>query len=81
MSNKLRPQSNCSEPVVYQIRIKDHLDSQWKDWFEGMTIATDDDGTTLLSGTVADQSALYGLIRKIRDLGISLISVNRVSPD
>lgn len=67
-----------SEPtVVYQIRLKGHLGSQWSDWFAGLTITLEDNGETLLAGPVVDQAALYGLLRKVRDLGIPLISVNR----
>jgi hypothetical protein len=64
--------------MVYQIRIKGHLDSQWTDWFEGLTITLEEDGDTLLTGPVADQAALHGLLRKVRDLGMPLVSVNRV---
>jgi len=52
-----------------------HLDSQWTDWFEGMTITLEDNGETLLSGPVIDQAALHGLLKKVRDLGMPLISV------
>ena len=68
------------EPMVYQIRIKGHLDRQWTDWFEGLTITLEDDGDTLLTGPVTDQAALYGLLKKVRDLGIPLVSINRVEP-
>ncbi|MHB0857952.1 MAG: hypothetical protein ACYC5M_10315 [Anaerolineae bacterium] len=67
-----------SDPLVYQIRIKGHLDSQWTDWFEGLTITLEEDGDTLLTGPVADQAALHGLLKKVRDLGMPLVSVNRV---
>lgn len=60
----------------YEIRIKGHLDAQWQDWFDGMSITLEADGTTLLSGPVPDQPALYGLLRKVRDLGLPLVSVN-----
>jgi len=63
--------------VTYQIRIKAHLDSQWTDWFEGLTITLEANGDTLLTGPVIDQSALHSLLKKIRDLGMPLISVNR----
>ena len=69
------------EPERYQIRILGHLDNRWADWFEGMRITLEDNGETQLSGLVADQSALYGLLRKVRDLGMPLVSVNRVEPD
>ena len=60
---------------AYQIRIKGHLGRQWTDWFGGLVIALEDDGDTLLTGPVSDQAALHGLLRKIRDLGMPLISV------
>jgi hypothetical protein len=66
--------------MVYQIRIKGHLDSQWTDWFEGMTITLEDNGDTLLTGKVIDQAALHGLIKKVRDLGMPLVSVTPVEP-
>jgi len=66
--------------MVYQIRIKGHLGGQWKDWFGGLTITLEDNGDTLLTGPVIDQAALHGLLRKVRDLGIPLVSVNRVEP-
>lgn len=69
-----------SDPMIYQIRIKGHLDSQWTEWFEGLTITLEEDGHTLLTGPVADQAALHGLLRRVRDLGIPLISVNRIQP-
>jgi hypothetical protein len=61
--------------MVYQIRIKSHLDRRWTDWFEGLTITLEDNGDTLLTGPVADQAALHGLLRKVRDLGMPLLSV------
>ena len=64
----------------YEIRIAGRLDAQWQDWFDGMSVTLEADGTTLLSGPVPDQPALYGLLRKVRDLGLKLISVNQV-PD
>ena len=67
--------------MAYQIRIKGHLDRQWKDWFEGLDITLEDNGDTLLTGPVLDQAALHGLLKKVRDLGTPLISVNRVKPD
>jgi hypothetical protein len=68
------------QPMVYQIRIKGHLGRQWTDWFEGLTITLEEDGDTLLTGTVIDQAALYGYLRKVRDLGMPLFSVNSVGP-
>jgi len=69
------------EPGRYEIRIKGHLDDQWAAWFEGLTISPEDNGDTLLSGPVVDQAALHGLLRKVRDIGTPLISINRVKPD
>jgi hypothetical protein len=68
------------EPGHYEIRIKGHLDNRWAEWFEGFTITLENNGETRLSGTVVDQSALHGLLRKVRDLGMPLVSVNRVEP-
>ena len=66
--------------MVYQIRISGHLDRQWSDWFGGVNITLEDNGNTLLTGPVADQAALHGLLRRVRDLGMPLLSVNRVKP-
>ncbi len=81
MSNKLKPKSNFRQPGIYQIKIKGHLGNQWSDWFEGLTITQDDEGNTLLTGPVVDDAALHGLLKKVRDLGMELFSVNRVAPD
>jgi hypothetical protein len=67
--------------MTYQIRIKGHLNAQWTDWFGGLTITPEENGDTLLTGEVVDQSALYGLLKKVRDLGMPLVSVIRVEPD
>jgi len=80
MSNELDPKADPCQPLVYQIRVKSHLGSDWTDWFEGLTIRLEDNGDTLLTGPVVDQAALHGLLRKVRDLGIPLLSVNRVEP-
>jgi hypothetical protein len=63
----------------YEIRIEGYLDGQWADWFDGMSITLEEEGTTLLSGPVPDQAALYGLLRKVRDLGLPLVAVNRTT--
>jgi hypothetical protein len=78
MSNELEPKPTPSQTVVYQIRLKGYLSSQWADWFEGLTITLEEDGDTLLTGPVADQSALHGLLKKVRDLGMPLVSVSQV---
>ena len=64
-----------------EIRLKGHLDDRWADWFGGVTITLEDNGNTLLICPVADQAALHGLLKKVRDLGMPLLSVNFVSPD
>jgi len=69
------------EPELYEIRIKGHLDDRWAEWFEGLTITLEENGNTLLSGPVVDQAALHGLLKKVRDLGLPLLSVNSVEPD
>ena len=68
------------EPGLYEIRIKGHLDDRWADWFEGLTITLEDNGDTLLTGAVVDQAALHGLLRKVRDLGMPLLSVIHLKP-
>jgi hypothetical protein len=75
MSNNGNEKTYPGESMVYQIRIKGHLDRRWTDWFEGLTITLEDNGATLLSGPVADQAALHSLLRKVRDLGMPLLSV------
>lgn len=69
------------QPAVYQIRIKGRLDRQWAAWFSGLTITHEKDGATLLTGPVVDQAALYGLLRKVRDLGLPLLAVHRLPPE
>jgi hypothetical protein len=78
MSNKLDQKPGPDQPMVYQIRVKGHLGSQWTDWFGGLTVTLEDNGETLLTGPVVDQAALHGLLKKVRDLGIPLVSVVRM---
>ena len=80
MSNKDNPKRDADKPTVYEIRIKGHLGRQWTDWFEGLVITLEHDGNTLLTGPVIDQAALYGLLKKVRDLGTPLVSVSPVEP-
>ena len=75
MPNEPNPKQDSGQPVIYQIRVKGQLDSEWTDWFEGLTITLEDNGDTLLVGPVVDQAALHGLLRKVRDLGMPLVSV------
>ena len=73
-------QLNLSQPVVYQIRVKGVLDPCWAGWFEGLTI-TEQEDETIITGPVSDQAALHGLLSKIRDLGLPLVSINRLVAD
>lgn len=80
MSDNLNPATDPAQATVYQIRIKGHLGRQWTNWFEGLSITLEDNGDTLVTGTVVDQAALHGLLRKVRDLGLPLLSIMRVEP-
>ena len=79
MSNK-RNQTNTPKSMVYQIQLEGHLSRQWTEWFDGLTITLTENGDTLLTGSVVDQAALFGLLRKVRDLGLPLVSVIRLKP-
>ena len=68
------------EPGHYEIRIKGHLDNRWANWFDGLAITALDNGETVLIGPVIDQAALHGMLRKVRDLGLPLLSVTHVEP-
>jgi hypothetical protein len=72
---------DCHEPGRYEIRLKGHLDGRWATWFDGLSLRLEGDGTTVIHGLVADQSALHGLLQKVRDTGLPLISVICVEPD
>ena len=77
MSNRSEPNIDPEQPVNYEIRIEGHLSEQWTDWFEGLTVSLEETGVTCLTGPITDQAALYGLLKKVRDLGMPLVSVNR----
>lgn len=64
--------------MIYQIRVKSHLGPDWTDWFDGLAITQEDNGDMLLTGPVPDQAALHGLLKKVRDLGMPLVSVNPI---
>lgn len=75
MSSEHTPPPDPVQPMICHIRIEGHLGPHWSDWFEGFAIAREDKGETLLTGSLVDQAALHGLIRRVRDLGIPLLSV------
>lgn len=81
MPNERSPERDADQPMVYQIRIKGHLSPRWAVWFEGLTITIEEDGDTLIAGPVVDQAALHGMLKKVRDLGMPLLSVNSVGAD
>jgi hypothetical protein len=74
------PADRHRSPGRYEIRVEGHLDTRWAAWFDGLALTHDGDGTTVIHGPVADQAALHGLLQKIRDLGLPLISVNHAAP-
>jgi hypothetical protein len=78
MSSKQNQTTDAAQVVVYQIRLKGHLSSLRRDWFDGLNITLEDNGDTLLTGPVVDQAALHGLLKRVRDLGMPLLSVNTV---
>ena len=80
MSYDLIPTTDPSQPMVYEIRVKGHLGCQWTEWFGGLAITLEENGDTLMTGPVVDQAALHSLLRKVRNLGMPLISVTRVEP-
>ncbi len=81
MSNEINSEIDPSQPMASQIRIKGHLGRRWTDWFGGLTIRLTDNSETLLTGLVVDQAALHGVLKKVRDVAMPLVSVIRVKPD
>jgi hypothetical protein len=80
MANKRISKTDSTQTTVYQIRINGHLGNQWEEWFGDLSISLEDNGDTLITGPVADQATLFGLLKKVRDLGTPLVSVFRVKP-
>jgi len=80
MINDQPPTDSRRPPEQYEIRLDGRLDDRWATWFDGLTLAYEDDGTTTLQGPVTDQTALHGLLQKIRDLGLPLVSVTHLDP-
>jgi len=81
MENEQRSNLDAKQPPVYTFKIRGHLSQQWMTWFDGLTVVLEEDGNTLLSGPVIDQSALHGILKKIRDLGMPLLSMNPIDSD
>jgi hypothetical protein len=81
MSTTLASPDDHHQPGRYEIRLKGHLDARWAAWFDGLSFSHESDGTTIIHGPVVDQAALHGLLRKVRDVGLPLVSVNQVEPD
>ena len=81
MTNQRTPTPNRPEAGRYEIRLTGRLDAHWAAWFDGLTVSHETDGTTVISGPIADQAALHGVLQRVRDLGLPLVSVIRVEPD
>jgi hypothetical protein len=81
MSGRTRIDGNGREAGRYEIRLKGHLDIRWAAWFDGLSLTHASDGITIIHGPIADQAALHGLLQKVRDTGLPLVSVSRVDPD
>jgi hypothetical protein len=81
MPDEAGRENDANRPMVCEIRIRGHLGQQWSDWFSGLTILLEEDGHTLLTGVVVDQAALHGILKKVRDLGMPLLSVNFIGSD
>ncbi len=81
MSSTDRPSGRWTDAGRYEVRLKGHLDARWAAWFDGLTVCQDTDGSTVIRGPVIDQAALHGLLHKVRDIGLPLVSVTRIDPD
>lgn len=81
MTERHTSKEDRAEAGRYQIRLAGHLDARWAAWFDGLTVGQESDGTTLISGPIADQAALHGLLQRVRDLGLPLVSVTRDETD
>ena len=81
MTERPAPGPDRSESGRYEIRLAGHLDAHWTAWFDGLTVSYKNDGTTVISGQIVDQAALHGLLQKVRDLGLPLVSVGKVDSD
>ncbi|MCW2779628.1 MAG: hypothetical protein JWR35_77 [Marmoricola sp.] len=81
MSETHAAQGQPHEAGQYEIRLKGHLEARWSAWFDGLTLTRESDGTTLIAGPVVDQAALHGLLQKVRDTGLPLVSVEHVAAD
>jgi hypothetical protein len=81
MTNSHSPNPQSAQPSVYQIRVQGHLGCQWAEWFEHMTIRREANGETTVTGSVVDQAALHGLLTKVRNLGLPLLSITRIGSD
>ena len=81
MTNQRTSNPDLNHSLVYQIRLQGHLGPQWTTWFEGLTVTREENGDTLVTGPVADQAALHGLLKKVRDLGVPLHSVTPINQE
>jgi hypothetical protein len=81
MTNQRTPTPDRPEARRYEIRFTGHLDAHWTGWFDGLTVSHESDGTTVISGPIADQAALHGVLQRVRDLGLPLVSVIRMDAD
>jgi hypothetical protein len=80
MSQTPNPAADPGQPMIYEVRIQGHLSNRWEAWFEHMTITPEANGITLLTGPIVDQAALHGMLTRVRDLGLPLLSVTRIAP-